>query len=615
MFLTMILPKAHATATAPAVALLPKKSPRALFVILALALAIRVWGTWFGHPYVLHPDEQFIAQKALDMLKSPAYDLNPHFFEYPSLCIYLTAFLYLMTGMALHACGSIGSLSQFYDYAVQNIFYFHLLGRLLAATLGAATVYFTYLSARRCWNATVALVAAWFLTFAYVHFTDSHFLATDVPSAFFAVWAYYLCVRAYQTRKPGGLHWAAFVAGLAASAKYPVGLILLTVLAAHVLRQRAAGASWRRAIFSRAIPILSLCAAAGFLVGTPYALLDFKSFASGLLSQIFHSKSGHLGVPESGFWGYFTAVTPSGGLGLMLVSAVFAGMLYSLWKHRTRDLLLLCFPFFFYLLMGNATLKVDRYLIPVLPFWCIYAGIFITRASEMITRFRWPTAWAATALALLFSAPSIYYAGQWCWIAMQEDTRVQAADWIKAHIPRETNVAMRAGSWMLPPVPPGQLSISQMELITEESSRKKLSMKLALLQNPLSAWILRHGFDYQLDFAALDSMRAVLQNLPDFSTWRARPLAYYRERGVHFVISSSLLKRRFFDAATCAKYPEMAKSWQEFYSELEEQGRLVQEFVPPAAHQHPWGMGFLERPTISIYDIRDPSVVQAGGTQ
>ena len=277
-------------------------------------------------------------------------------------------------------------------------------------------------------------------------------------------------------------------------------------------------------------------------------------------------------------------------------------------------MLLFSFPFFFYLLLGKAELKVDRYLIPVLPFWCMYAGIFVARAAALMARGRQPVHLIAALLALAVSAPSLYAAGKWCWITMQPDTRVQSADWMEAHIPRETIIAIRAGSWMLPPVPPHHFNITQMDLITEESTKRKLSLKLALLQNPVGEWILRRGFNYQFDAAALDSMRALLQSLPDFSTWRARPLTYYREQEVHFVITSSLLKRRFFDAATRAKYPEMAKSWQEFYSELESQGRLVREFVPPAAHKHPWGMGFLEHPTIRIYDIRQRDAVPADGT-
>lgn len=599
----MILPKTY-TPPVESLRFAPQPKMRIAGLILALALALRVWGIWFGQPYVLHPDEHFLAQTALDMLRGPAYDLNPHFFEYPSLQIYVTAWLYACIGGALQLCGEIENFSQLSDYAAQHLFYFHLAGRLLAALIGAATVYLTFRAAQRLLGTATALLAAWFLTFAYVHFTDSHFLATDVPSAFWVMLAFNLCTIALPTHQSRWFYGAGFVAGLAASTKYPAGLILLTVFMAHAIAQRNAGASWRHTLFSSVLIKISLCALTGFVLGTPYAVLDFKSFASGLLAQIFHSKSGHLGVAESGFFGYFTGVVPGGGMGLGLMIAVFAGMLFSFLPPRRHHWLLFSFPLFFYLLMGNSALKVDRYLIPAIPFWCIYAGFFVARLSAMLSHRGWPKRTAAVALAFIFSASSLYAAGKWCWIAVQSDTRVQAANWMEASIPEETIIAIRAGSWMLPPVDPDHFNITQMDLITEESDKKKLSMKLAVLENPVSAWVLRQGFNYQAEPALLDSLRAILQNMPDFSTWRAQPLRTYREQNVHYVITSSLLKKRFFNTATMEKYPAMAKSWQEFYGELEKEGRLVKEFVPPAAYKHKWGMGFLESPAIRIYDIR-----------
>jgi 4-amino-4-deoxy-L-arabinose transferase-like glycosyltransferase len=573
-------------------------------MILAVALVIRIWGTWFGQPYVLHPDEHLIVQQALEMLKAPGYDLNPHFFDYPSLYIYVTALFYSIMGLLLYAGGTIASFAQFYDYAAQNLFYFHFLGRIMTAMMGAATVYLTYLAARRLLGTTTALLVAWFLTFAFVHFTDSHFLSTDVPSAFLVMLAFYRCLTALHTERLRFLYSAGFVSGLAASTKYPAGLVLLTVFSAYLQLAGAAGISWRRAIFSGRSMNILLRAAAGFLLGTPFAILDFKGFAGGLSSQFLHSKSGHLGVTESGFFGYFTSVIPCGGVGVVLMAAAVAGMLFSLWlKPRGRYWLLFSFPFFFYLLLGNSALKVDRYLIPVIPFWCIYAGIFAARVSVSLASFPWPRRMIAATLALLLAAPSLYYAGKWCWLAVQPDTRVQAAEWMQTHIPRKTSIAMRAGSWMLPPVAPDRYNITQMDLMTEESTRQRLSLKLAMLDNPTSAWILQNAFNYRPDAAVRDSLRVTLRRMPDFSTWRARPLAYYREQDVHYVITSSLLQQRFFDAATIAKYPEMAKSWQKFYGELEKEGRLVKDFAPPAAHKHEWGMGFLESPTICIYDL------------
>jgi hypothetical protein len=61
----------------------------ALGTIAVAALALRLAGTQWGKPYAYHFDEPFIVKPALRIADSG--DLNPHFFRYPSLLIYVEA--------------------------------------------------------------------------------------------------------------------------------------------------------------------------------------------------------------------------------------------------------------------------------------------------------------------------------------------------------------------------------------------------------------------------------------------------------------------------------------------------------------------------------------------
>lgn len=569
-----------------------------LWPILLVALATRVWGVWFGFPEIIHPDEHHISERVLSMLKAPEYDLNPGFFEYPSLCFYLLALLYLLVGFGLSACGVIGGTPELYDYAQQNIFYFHLLGRLLSAAFSVATIHLVFLAGRRLWGNTVGLLAAWFLTLGYLHFTDSHYLATDVPSAFFVLWAVYLALTALQERRLKALTLAAFVSGLSASVKYPNGLVLLSILFAAVLLRQEAQAQ-RNLSLPKFLCKLSVFAAFGFLLGTPYAVLDLKSFFRDLLGQFLHSDLGHLGVEETGFFGYFWPLVPAGGIGMILVAAAFLGLFFSLWRHEARDALLLSFPLFFYLLLGNSALKVDRYLIPAIPFFCIYAALCVTRISAMVRAQRAQTI-ALIALTALLSVQPAYYLIKWCWLVDQPDTRTAAATWIEHNIPPERMIAMRVGSWMFPRLHEGERRLKQIDLFMEESMRARAELKLKLLQEPVTAWILRHVFDVT---ASLDDLRQELQNSPTFTELRAPTLEKLRAEGVEIVITSNLLETRFRTQTTQEKFPEMAKSWQDFFASIAREGELLQEFVPAESLRHPWGLGFLERPRIRIYAI------------
>lgn len=595
----MFVAKLETGSTLVGVAAQEQKAHRALWLILCAALVSRVWGVWYGYPDIIHPDEHHVVGRALLMLQAPGYDLNPHFFEYPSLYLYLTALLYLAAAAVLILTGAIGGMPEFYVYAQEHLFFFHGLGRLLSAGLGAATVYYVHLSGRRLFGETVGLLAAWFLALSYLHFTDSHFVSTDVPSAFFVVWTFYLALAAWQSGSVRRLYGAAFVAGLTASIKYPAGLVLVAIYGAGFLLTRAANAA-PKAFLAKFFFKLSALAALGFLLGTPYAVLDFKAFAAGLISQMLHSRLGHLGVEESGFFGYFTALSPSGGIGATLVLAGLGGLLLSLRRPQARAWLLLCFPFFFYLLLGRSALKVDRYLIPAIPFLCIYAGLFVERIAQFAAA-RIAPRWTVAACTLALSALPVFYLLKWCAIVEQPDTRRTASLWIEKNIPPEVVIAKRVGSWMFPSINEKNRKLKQIDLFTEESARARIAFKLELLQKPATAWLMRTVFK---DTVRVEELEQYLASLPTFADWRAPTLQSLRADSVQIVVTSSLLEERFVQPTMRAKFPEMAKSWQDFFASLGREGRLLQEFAPAPSVEHPWGLGFLERPTIRVYAIR-----------
>src|SRR5690242_10117213 len=58
-----------------------------LALIVLSALALRAWGVRGGLPYVDHPDEPNPVSYVVRMLRTG--DLNPHFFQKPTLYVYL----------------------------------------------------------------------------------------------------------------------------------------------------------------------------------------------------------------------------------------------------------------------------------------------------------------------------------------------------------------------------------------------------------------------------------------------------------------------------------------------------------------------------------------------
>src|SRR6266545_7688420 len=103
------------------------------------AFAIRAWTVRGGLPYVDHPDEPNPINYVVQMLRTG--DPNPHFFQKPSLYIYL-----LLAVLTVHyrwglAHGLYGALDQMivttHQYTTIPGFFFW--GRMLTVTIAALT--------------------------------------------------------------------------------------------------------------------------------------------------------------------------------------------------------------------------------------------------------------------------------------------------------------------------------------------------------------------------------------------------------------------------------------------------------------------------------------------
>ena len=125
-----------------------KRHQITLLLIVLLALLLRLWRLDFGQelPYLAHTDEPTQYNPAIRIIKTG--DLNPHFFNYPSLTIYIdTVVLYLgfLVGRLLGAFESVADLQpirtvQMAVGVVGNPGLL-LLGRATTALIGTLTMH------------------------------------------------------------------------------------------------------------------------------------------------------------------------------------------------------------------------------------------------------------------------------------------------------------------------------------------------------------------------------------------------------------------------------------------------------------------------------------------
>ena len=81
-----------------------------LLLVLAVAAALRFWALGHGIPYALSVDEPEIVERALRMMKTGT--LNPHFFDYGQLLIYIQFLVSVVRFIAGSVTGAWDSLAQ-----------------------------------------------------------------------------------------------------------------------------------------------------------------------------------------------------------------------------------------------------------------------------------------------------------------------------------------------------------------------------------------------------------------------------------------------------------------------------------------------------------------------
>lgn len=414
-------------------------------MILALGAIARFWNLdWDRGAFMFHPDEAALNQAVRHL----GPDLNPHFFFYGSLPIYLyrasAEALRLLTGRDWLATARIA-----------------LIGRTYSALASTALLVLVYLAGRRLWGPGAGWLAAACAAAAPLLIQAAHFGTIDTAIALAAI-ALLWC--ALQIAAGGGARWyllAGIVLGLALATKLSAASFLILPILAHVLRPRPAPAEGARPPARCHWPLALLLgsAAVTLLLAAPYYLLAWPELWQAIVIQT-DELSGGYHLPYT--WQFIGSIPYLfearnlllWGLGPVLGFAALGGGLWALQaaiRQRSAPLgLLLAWPTLYLLYIGTWETHFVRYLLPLVPFYCLYAaGGLATLATYLAQRGPGP-AWAGRALCAVL----VCGAGAWglgmVSIYTRPDTRWAASDWIYAHVARRSHWLMEETYLHLP---------------------------------------------------------------------------------------------------------------------------------------------------------------------
>jgi hypothetical protein len=355
----------------------------AFAALLAGAAALRFVGIQYGLPFgnLLNPDEQSIVPRAWKIVHGGGGD--PHWFDYPSLLMYVNAPFQLWQDRPSY-----------------------LTARIVAVVIGVAAIAATWWLGRRAYGTHVAgAVAAAVLAVCTIHVAYSRAAVTDVPLTLGVAVALTLMIT-------GRLEVAGVAVGLATGFKYP-GVFLLVPLIV------AGWHHWRRLVLA------GVLAAAAFFASSPFILVHTR--------QAWHEAFRVQRLAREGWLGFeHDHIAPIAfvdrlweGLGpALIVCAV--GLVMAIARRTRTDLILVSFVAVYFIDLMTLSAHFDRYVLPLVPALGALAGRVRALAPVTLLLLVVPLTWSVRDTKEL----------------TKTDTRIVAAHWVEGHIPETAPLAV-----------------------------------------------------------------------------------------------------------------------------------------------------------------------------
>lgn len=418
-----------------------------LIVIILIALLFRMWSIHFGLPYLYHPDEPGYVTIAQDILKTG--DLNPHFFNYPSLFFYILTLAYIpyygigkLTGIIssladipapIMLAGAVGKT------ALPATF---LLGRILTAAFGAAAVALVFIIGTALTkNSKVSLLSAFLMAISPSHVLHSHYITPDAYLVFFVLLAFWGSIQVFQYGKTWHYAIAGVASGLVASTKYNGSLIILTLISAHFLRYGMKGFREYRLYLALAM------SGVAFFATTPFALLDHQKFLSDLRYEAHHYSTGHPGAEGAALSFYLSYLLRIEG---PLIFLAFFEIVRGIYSRSKETILATTFPLVYFIFINSFVVRNDRTILPIVPFLIILASIFLIYLFREVIAVRVNS---RTYLNLIVGAVTALFVIWPLVNSVKRDVRLSTVDsretariWIDHNLPEGARIAVESYS-------------------------------------------------------------------------------------------------------------------------------------------------------------------------
>lgn len=475
----------------------------ALAAILLVATGLRLWNIDFGLPSVTQPDEYSVPARAARFVQWPDPDLNPHFFLKPTLAYYGVALSYV----AAYPVVRVAGLAPSYAAYLADVPLLTSIGRLFTAAQAIATVAALFFAVRSAFGPRAGLLAASMLAVLPFHTAIAHYINVDVPLVLFAVLSLGKSLRYLESCERRDLVLGGAFAGLAASAKYPGALLCVTSAVAFLLAPR-------RRPFGDLIAT-GVASGLTFVATSPFVLLAFREFSTGIGSEAGHMRGVHPGYDlfVDG-WVFHPLVYQLVAqwplcMSWPLYAVGLWGLVRALRHHRDarNGVLLWGYLVPWVAVVGTATVSFPRYAIPVM------VGLVVLAAGAIDEVFRAGQRRQRVALAAVVVAALGYAGGMSATLArkLEPQSAALAASWLADHASGGSRVAV-ANFFPNVPLDPSRFEVRQIQSVPEWADAMRWADYVVV------------SSEYELALMRADTprfaQRAFIEKLRSESEWR-----------------------------------------------------------------------------------------------
>lgn len=376
--------------------------------ILVLSASLNLWN--IGFPLGYHIDEPV----KVDFIKNGTQN-----FKHPVLMLELVRLVNL----------------AFRFVVDQNLV---VLGRSIQALCATATVFFSYLLARRMVDPLRALAVAACVAVSPILVMHAHYLKEDTLLTLWLMVSLLAFLRFIEQVTWRSVVWLGLATGLAFSSHYKSVLLVPLFAAAPMFGTLSGQVSATRhpdpfsRIYGR-LACAGLIAAVVFLFLNWVPIRDFGGLLAGANFELRHAVEGEdARIRLTDFWfTYHLRYSLLPGMRWPALAFGLAGLLWTQvhWRRAGfQDKLLAAYVVLFYFVPEVSPLKSERYMVPVVPVLIYFAWRVV---SELAARTGRVPGRLLTSIAFLAVFMVPLYSTVRLAASIEDDTRARAARWLQ----------------------------------------------------------------------------------------------------------------------------------------------------------------------------------------